>query len=132
MSDFYLQQKLLDYKKIYALSNKFDKALTYKDDFMLKDGTKITVDMMKMTNKKFRYKMNPAGLSACTCEFPYGDKSTAMTIILPHEGDDISKLESQLTASKLAEVFEYTPMPGPVPIHAYIPKFKMEYKNEVS
>lgn len=113
-------------------SNKFDKALTYKDDFMLKDGTKITVDMMKMTNKKFRYKMNPAGLSACTCEFPYGDKSTAMTIILPHEGDDISKLESQLTASKLAEVFEYPPMPGPVPIHAYIPKFKMEYKNELS
>lgn len=113
-------------------SNKFDKALTYKEDFIMRDGSSVKVDMMKITNKKFRYKMNPAGLSACTCEFPYGDKSTAMTIILPHEGDDIAKLESQITAEKLAEVFEYPPMPGPVPIHAYIPKFKMEFGMELS
>lgn len=112
-------------------SNKFDKALTYKDDFTLRDGSKVKVDMMKMTNKKFRFRMNPAGLSACTCEFPYGNESSAMTIILPHEGDDIGRLESQITAAKLAEVFDYPPMPGAVPIHAYIPKFKMEYKNEV-
>ena len=112
-------------------ANKFDKSLTSKEDFFLRDGSSVKVDMMKLTNKKFRFRMNPAGLSACTCEFPYGEnKSTAMTIILPHEGDDIGKLESQLTAEKLAEVFNYEY--GAVPVHAYIPRFKMEYKNEVS
>lgn len=111
---------------------KFNKEKTYEEDFFLKDGSSVKVEMMKMTDKKFHHKINPAGLKACTAEFPYTGRSTAMTIILPHEGISIDQVEEALNSEKLKEVFQHDPMPGPVPIHAYIPKFKMEYKKELA
>lgn len=106
---------------------------TTKEDFFLKDGkTTVQVDMMKLTDKKFRYKRNPANLKACTCEFPYAGDSICMTIILPHEGVNIEEVEKELGEEALKEVLVREPMPGPVPIHAYIPKFKMKYDNELS
>lgn len=113
--------------------HKFKESNTEKADFFLKDGkTTVKVDMMKLTDKKFRYKRNPADLKACTCEFPYAGETVSMTIILPHEGVNIEEVESELNEKVLAEVLHRVPMPGPVPIHAYIPKFKMEYKQELS
>lgn len=45
---------------------------TQKEDFFLKDGTTtVKADMMKLLDKKFYHKVNPAGLKACTVEFPY-------------------------------------------------------------
>ncbi len=127
--------KLVLVNAIYFKGNwnfPFKKEETYKEDFFLNDATTtVKVDMMKLTTKKFRHKINPAGLMACTCEFPYSGNSTAMTIILPHEGVNIKEVENKMNADVLKEVLEHAPMPGPVPIHAYIPKFKLEYKNEV-
>jgi len=110
--------------------NKFDSSLTYKEDFNLCDGSKVKVDMMKLTTKKFKLRTNPAGLKATMCEFPYVGDNVSMTIILPHEGIKIAEVEKQLTADTLTELLETYCEMGKV--FAYIPKFKLEYKSELS
>lgn len=110
--------------------NRFDSAQTYKEDFHLGDGTTQKVDMMKLLDKKFVFKMNPCGLRARTCEFPYIGKRIAMTIILPHDNITLNDLESQLNMENLGEVLSHVPVDGKV--FVYIPKFKVEYKSELS
>ena len=125
--------RLILVNAIYFKGNwchKFDKNLTYKEDFILKDGTTQQVDMMKLTSKKFMFKINPGGLKALTCQFPYEGQSVAMTIILPHEGISIEEVETELTAECLSQVFQ--PDRRPTKVHAFIPKFKLEFKSEVN
>ena len=125
--------RLILVNAIYFKGNwchKFDKNLTYKEDFTLKDGTIQQVDMMKLTNKRFMFKINPGGLKALSCQFPYEGQSTAMTIILPHEGISIEEVETELTAECLTQVFQ--PDRRPTKVHAFIPKFKLEFKSEVN
>lgn len=55
-------------------SYQFKREDTQKDDFFLKDGKAVKVDMMKLTGKKFRFKINPGGLKARSCELPYAGK----------------------------------------------------------
>lgn len=112
-------------------SHQFKKENTQKDDFFLKDGKASKVDMMKLTDKKFRFKMNPGGLKARSCELPYAGNSAAMTIILPHEEISIDEVESELNAEVLDKVFEHEPIPL-LPVHVYLPSFKLEYKAELS
>ena len=109
---------------------KFNKEKTVKMPFHLADGSKHDVDMMVLLDKKFRLQINPAGLKAMVCEFPYENEDVSMTIILPHEGISIDEVESQLSANTLKEVFEVNSYAAKV--HAYVPKFKLEYKNEVN
>lgn len=112
-------------------NHQFKKENTNKDDFYLKDGSVTKVDMMKLTDKKFRFKINPGGLKARTCELLYAGSSAAMTIILPHEEIPIDEVESQLDAETLSKVFEHEPIPL-LPVHVYLPSFKLEYKTELS
>ena len=53
-----------------------------------------------------------------------------MTIILPHEEISIDEVESELNAEVLDKVFEHEPIPL-LPVHVYLPSFKLEYKAEV-
>ena len=97
---------------------------------MLRDGSVKKVDMMKLINKKFLFKINPGGLSACTCELPYIGDTVSMTIILPHEGINIEDVEKQLNHQALQEVFERNVRLGKV--HLFLPKFKLDLKSEVN
>lgn len=54
-----------------------------------------------------------------------------MTIILPHEEDSIDEVESQLNGEVLSKVFEQEQIPL-LPVHVYLPSFKLEYKTEVN
>ena len=110
--------------------NKFDSSETYEDDFHLDDVTTQKCEMMKLLDKKFIFKMNPGNLEANSCEFPYAGRSTAMTIILPHEGFSLSKIENELNTDILKEVISHDWHEGKV--HVYLPKFKIEYKSDVS
>ena len=107
----------------------FVKEQTYKEDFNLRDGTKTKVDMMKLLNKKFFFKINPGDLAACTCELPYIGEEISMTIILPHEGINIEDVEKQLNHESLKAVFERNTRLGKV--HLYLPRFKLDIKSEV-
>ena len=88
------------------------------------------VDMMNLLNKKFLFKINPGGLTACTCELPYVGENISMTIILPHEGINIEDVEKQITHESLKQVFERNDIPSKV--HLYLPRFKLDLKAEVS
>jgi len=110
--------------------NQFDKAETYKEDFHLCDGSKKKVDMMKLITKKFKLRVNPNGIRVAMCEFPYVGDAVSMTIILPHEGIKIEEIEKQLNADTLSELLSTYCEMGKV--FAFIPKFKLEYKSELS
>jgi len=110
--------------------NQFDKQNTYKEDFTLRDGSVQKVDMMKLINKKYMFKINPGDLTACTCELPYIGETVSMTIILPHEGINIEDVEKQLSHQVLKEVFDRNVEMGKV--HLYVPKFKLDLKAEVN
>lgn len=109
-------------------AEKFDVTQTTKEDFHLEDGSTQKVDMMSLTNKKFKLQIRPNGLNARTCEFPYAGKSVSMTIILPNES--IAEVEKQLLEMNFADVLGDFEETGKV--FAYIPKFKLEYQSELS
>ena len=84
--------------------------------------------MMSLAGKKFRYASNPAGLPVETCELPYAGNHVSMTIILPNKGVDFKTIENSLDDEKLRslvlEKFSNE-------VNVYLPKFKLEYSQEV-
>ncbi|CAF0726935.1 unnamed protein product [Brachionus calyciflorus] len=108
---------------------KFDSNLTTKEDFNLADGSVQKVDMMK-SNKKFRYIYKPGGIDADICELPYEGGKLSMTIILPHEGQSIDRVENQLNDSTLNDILTLEIPKEKVILQ--VPKFKLEFKSELS
>lgn len=106
----------------------FNEKLTQKDDFEMRDGTTVQIDMMKLSQKRLLYKKNPAGLNASTCELPYAGNSISMTIILPDEGVNIEDVEKELDLKTLASVFEKDALES---VNVYLPRFKLNYKADV-
>jgi serpin B len=132
-SDLNSMTMLVLINAIYFKANwlfKFDECQTYKENFWLSDTNCKQVDMMKLTNKNFALKKNPGGLEATTCELLYEAKTMAMTIILPEKNVNINDIEKKLNEHLLAEIFQETSSPKKV--HVYLPKFKLEFKTEVS
>jgi serpin B len=109
---------------------KFDKNDTYKEDFHLADGSTQKVDMMKLINKKFKLQTALDDMNATICEFPYFGNSVAMSIILPHQGISLEHVQKHLTLDRLQSILNNPIHTGKV--FAYIPKFKLEFKSEVS
>lgn len=108
---------------------KFDKFLTKPADFNLADGSVVQVSMMSMSNRKFKYKENAAGLSASVCEFPFADEGLSMTIVLPNKNVTLAEVESQLTPEVLKETLEEYSFTVKVIVH--VPRFKIESSSEV-
>ncbi|CAF0747772.1 unnamed protein product [Brachionus calyciflorus] len=125
--------RLILVNAIYFKGNwhlKFDSNMTIKEDFHLSDSSVRKVDMMKIKNKKFRLIGSPGGINADTCEIPYEGGDFSMTIILPHEGHSLDKIEKQLNHSVLNEVFTAR---GPLEsVNLHVPKFKLRYNTELS
>ena len=107
---------------------KFNKESTIKDDFTLADGSKQKVDMMRLVNKKWKAQ-NLEELNAQVCEFPYAGEKVSMTIILPHVGVKLEDVESKLNGGLIKEIFNKGYKQE---INVFIPKFKLEYSQEVN
>jgi serpin B len=108
---------------------------TGKEPFNLSDGSVKEVDMMRMANKKFKHLSSPGGIKADTVELPYEGNTISMTIVLPQKGHSLSEVETQLTAQVLHEVLTapYSSSGADKdPVILHVPKFKMEYKQEVT
>lgn len=112
--------------------NQFNKDHTYFEDFYLNDGSTVKVEMMKLLNKKFLFKINPGGITAITCEIPYIGDSLVMTVILPHEGISLQQVESELTSDVLKQIMYFNKNMYIGKVNVYLPKFKIEYKNQVA
>jgi serpin B len=110
-------------------ANTFDKSSTKQEDFHLTNGSKVKVNMMKLKDKKLKCLVNPADLKATVVELPYVGKNLSMTIILPNEDTTLSMVEKDLDASKLKKILESNEKDS---INVYLPKFKIEFKNEVN
>ena len=108
----------------------FDKSQTYSDTFLGRNDERITTEMMSITNRMFVLKNKPSGLKARTCELLYQEGKVAMTVILPDEGVPIEEVEAQLNGNVLNEVLSRDEISRPV--NLFIPKFKIEFKAEVS
>lgn len=103
---------------------KFEQQLTSKQIFNLNDGTRKPVDMMRLYNKRLNLNVNPSGINAVTCEFPYIGHQTAMTIILPDIGVTLDKLREQLNHQVLRSILAESITRRKV--NAFVPKFKFE------
>ena len=111
--------------------NQFDRSHTYIDDFHLNNKDTVRVEMMKLLNKKFLFKINPGGITAVTCEIPYIGDSLVMTVILPHEGISLKQVESELTSDVLKQIMYFNHNMYIGKVNIYLPKFKIEFKNQV-
>lgn len=110
---------------------KFDPKNTVKDsDFNCADGTKAKVEMMKLNGKKFKILDNVLDISGMVCTIPYGGEQVSMTIILPNENVKLEVVEKELSAAKMLELFQAEI--GKEPVNVSIPKFKFEFKLEMS
>jgi serpin B len=108
--------------------NPFKKELTKNKDFYLSNGLKTKVEMMKIKDKPFKIKINPAGLNAMTCELPYKNNQISMTIILPNKETSIEQLEKSLTLKHLKEIYSSS---IPVSANVQVPKFNITFYSDV-
>ena len=109
---------------------KFDTKHTMKKDFHAIDGTTKSVDMMHLNGKKFPFFWHPGNIEANACQFDYVGKKIALTIILPEPETTLAQVEAQLTPEILNNIL--SDMVQPEKVNVQMPKFKLEYKAELS
>jgi serpin B len=107
----------------------FNKQKTSQEDFHLTNGSTIKVDMMKLSKKILKYLANPVDLEASVLELPYAGANFSMTIILPNANVSLSKIENDLTWTKIKKILESNK--DTAKVNVYLPKFKFEFKKEV-
>lgn len=83
-------------------SNKFSKENTRTADFHNIDGTKSSVKMMSQNEEFYAY----IGEKMDVVEFPYGNKTFCMDVLLPHEGENLSDCIKDLDKSTMDNIFK--------------------------
>jgi serpin B len=83
-----------------AWSTPFKKNNTEQESFRTAEAKDVTVDMMHLKDKTFRY-AGKAGLSAL--EMPYKGGGVSMVILLPEKKDGLPALEASLTSKMIDE-----------------------------
>ena len=109
-------------------SENFEKENTYKEEFYLSDGTKMDVSMMHEKESKFNYSYEPNDLPLASCTLPYSGDKISMTIILPHEGQNLSDIESKIDANVYKTIIKVQKEKS---VNLYVPRFKFENLSDV-
>ena len=63
------------------------------------------------------------------CELPYDGNDVSMSIVLPNRGTNLSEIEEKIDLNFIEHLINATKTSQKVNIH--LPKFKLEYKNDV-
>ncbi|XP_063903629.1 antichymotrypsin-2-like isoform X2 [Zophobas morio] len=92
---------------------------TSKNNFFLKAGKTVEVDIMNEDATLYKYFDN-IELDAKFLEIPFRDKEVSMTFVLPNEVEGLEKLENQINKVFEPQNFEY------YFVNVSIPKFKIE------
>jgi serpin B len=100
----------------------FNKSRTTEKDFRVGVGKTVRTDMMSMFDERFNYTETD---TLQILELPYDGGDLSMIILLP-KNDDITSLESSLTAEKLAD-WRNALQENKID-ELYLPKFKFETK----
>ena len=125
--------RLILVNAIYFKGNwleRFDSVHTSQEVFTLADGSKTKVDMMKLNGKSFNVLYDLPDLNASICKLPYAGETISFTIILPDRQFNLTDVEKQLDSKKFHKILSSNFYKEKINIH--LPKFKMEYKIEVS
>jgi serpin B len=101
-------------------ASQFDPELTKMDDFILPDGKKQKVPMMKQTNT-FGLRESE---EAQVLELPYVGNQLSMFIILPREANGLQKIENALSEDNLQSWLSRLPRDE---VRVYLPKFKITW-----
>ena len=108
--------------------NKFKEDNTYKAVFNLSGGTKMDVNMMRKKETYLAYSNEPDGLPLAACTLPYAGDKISMTIILPHDDQNLVEIESKIDDQIFKKIFEHQEKKR---INLYLPRFKFEKSYEV-
>ncbi len=105
--------------------DEFKKEETQQTEFKLNNGTKKTVEMMNRSAKMSYF----AGNNFQAVMLPYKDKRLQMCIFLPDKKSNITTFINSLTPESWSEWREqFRKEEG----HLGLPRFKVEYKTELS
>ena len=107
---------------------KFNKEHTKPETFYLSDKSETKVQMMAIIGKKFAYCHEPSGIKASSCTLPYAGGEISMTILLPHEDQKLSNIESKLEGNVLKRILSNQHR---TELNVFLPKFKFEQQFEV-
>ena len=98
----------------------FDKAATKDQPFYNLDGSTSTVPLMALEGTLPMLVTD----TFTAVDIPYGDSLFSMTVLLPHEGEDINAVAHQLNTvdwNQLVDEFQATN------VQLFLPRFKVEY-----
>jgi len=101
----------------------FKKDQTRDAEFLVSKAEKVTVPLMQQ-NEELRYTKKD---DIQMLELPYvGDRLT-MVVLLPEANGGMEKLETELTADKMADWMRSVDKESPEKVQVFLPKFKMTW-----
>ncbi|PSR53524.1 proteinase inhibitor I4 serpin [Adhaeribacter arboris] len=104
----------------------FTKNLTKPAPFRKEDGSTVNVDFMTM--EKGRYLVYEDAQKQ-VIDLPYGNRQFSMTLIVPKEQNTVRDIAANLSSSQLATWLSNADSTS---LELHLPKFKLEYKKELS
>lgn len=97
----------------------FPKESTAPGTFYLKDNEEVIVPMMFTDQATYRYFQDD---HKTLVDIPYGNKQFSMTILMPHQGDSVTNLLSDISSKSIDQDLEQA---DTLDYHLYLPKFSI-------
>jgi serpin B len=104
----------------------FDKQLTQKASFRKEDGSTAQVDFMALKNGKYLYYQDARQQ---VIDLPYGNRQFSMTLVVPNGEHTVSDITRNLNHAQLTSWLNSADSTS---LELRLPKFKLEYKKELS
>ena len=106
-------------------SNPFDKLATKPETFYLSVNQTMQIDMMHLGRKRLNY-YNSTELGCQVVELSYIGSQSSMFILLPHDIESLSFVESGLGADSLGKMFSSLKS---VDVRVSLPKFSIDQES---
>lgn len=107
-------------------THQFDPDDTEREPFTRPDSSTVTVDMMKQTEVTLPYLQTDRFQMV---DVPYGDSLYSMTVLLPHEEEDLASVTASLTASNWQGWIDKLHSRE---VNLHLPKFDLEYEKTLN
>lgn len=104
----------------------FDMQFTRDDTFHISNSKEVSVKMM-YHSAKLKYFMDEK--SKCDLvELPYSSKAFSMLIVVPHEVEGLSDVQSSLSLSQVSSWISNVQSAHPQTVDVFLPRFKVSQK----
>lgn len=103
-------------------SKRFENRSVYKSPFFIGDEETIEVDTMHSTGNYYYYEDKE--LKADFVEIPFKGQEVSLTVVLPHEGNTLERIEENLVTVLAKKTYKPTYM------KMSLPKFTVKSEND--